>query len=198
MSSAPHTARISIHDYLAGEQSAKRKHEYVDGIVYAMVGAANSHNRIATNATISLGEQLRGQPCQVFNSDTKIRVRQSRGTCFYYPGMSVSCRPNPPNDTFQDAPIVIVEVLSDSTRRVDEREKMEAYLAIDSLCVYILIEQSTAAAQLYRRLDSGFAREAYTGLESVIPLPEIACRLSLVEVYDQVDFPPPEIDDWQE
>ena len=198
MSSAPHTEPISIPDYLADEQSAKRKHEYVDGVVYAMVGATNSHNRIATNATISLGEQLRGRPCQVFNSDTKIRVRQSRGTRFYYPDLSVSCRPNPSNDTFQDAPIVIVEVLSGSTRRVDEREKMEAYLSIHSLCVYILVEQSTAAVQLYRRLDSGFAREAYAGFDAIIPLPEINCQLPLVDVYDQVEFPPPEIDDWQE
>ena len=76
MSSAPQSELISIDNYLAGEQIAKRKHEFVDGVVYAMVGATNAHNRIATNATVSLGGQLRGRPCQVFNSDTKVRIRQ--------------------------------------------------------------------------------------------------------------------------
>ncbi len=195
MSSLPYPQPISIRDYLTGEQSAKRKHEFVDGVVYAMVGATNAHNRIATNATGILHSQLRGRPCQVFNSDTKIRVRQSRGTRFYYPDLSVSCRPNPSTDTFQDAPIMIVEVLSESTRRVDEREKMEAYLSIDSLCIYILVEQSTAAAQLYRRVEDGFARESYVGLDTIIPIPEIDCQMSLAEVYDQVEFQPPETDE---
>ena len=189
MSTASHHQPISVSDYLHGEQAATRKHEYVDGVVYAMVGATNAHNRIATNGTVTVGGQLRGKPCQVFNSDTKIRVRQARGTRFYYPDVSVVCRLNPASDTFQDAPAVIVEVISDSTRRTDEHEKREAYLSIHSLCVYILVEQSAAAAIVYRRVDSGFDREMYLGLEAVIPLPEIECALSLADLYENVEFP---------
>ena len=172
-------------------RGAKRKHEYVDGVVYAMVGATNAHNRIATNGTVALGTQLRGKSCQVFNSDTKVRIRLAHGTRFYYPDVSVVCRPNPLGDTFHDAPVAIIEVISESTRRTDEYEKREAYLSIDSLYVYILVEPSVAAALVYRRGDSGFQREAYVGLEAVIPLSEIQCELRLAELYENVEFPPP-------
>ena len=126
MSSVPRFQPISVRDYLDGESKAKRKHEYIEGFVYSMAGATNLHNRIATNATGSLYSLLRGNRCQVFNSDTKVRVRFSRGTRFYYPDASVVCQPNPAGDPFHDAPIVIVEIISESTRRTDEYEKREA------------------------------------------------------------------------
>jgi Uma2 family endonuclease len=195
MSTAPHCQPIAVSDYLRGEATARHKHEYVEGVVYAMVGATNAHNRIATNGTVVLGGQLRGKPCQVFNSDTKIRVRLARGTRFYYPDVSVVCQLNPPGDTFQDAPVVIIEVISESTRRTDEYEKREAYLSIGTLCVYILVEQSDAVAVVHRRADSGFARETYLGDHSVIPLPEVECELRLAELYENVVFPPPTSDD---
>ncbi|MDA1053500.1 MAG: Uma2 family endonuclease [Planctomycetota bacterium] len=195
MSTAPRYLPISVHDYLAGERDAKRRHEYVEGVVYAMVGATNAHNRIATNGTGVLHSQLHGKRCQVFNSDTKIRVHTATGTRFYYPDLSVVCEHNPQTDTFQDSPVVVVEVISKSTRRADEFEKREAYLSIDTLCVYILVEQAVAAAVVYRRLDSGFARETYVGSDAIIPLPEIECELTLADLYANVDFPPPTVDE---
>lgn len=188
MSSAPHYQPIQVHDYLLGELKAKRKHEFVDGLVYAMAGGTVTHNRIASHATGLLFSQLRGHRCEVFNSDMKIRIRRGRDTRFYYPDTSVVCTPNPPSDSFHDAPVVIVEVVSESTRRVDEYEKREAYLSIDSLCVYILIEQSSAAALVYRRADSGFECESYVGMDTIIPLPEIECQLALADLYQNVDF----------
>lgn len=195
MSTAPHYEPISIADYLRGEQNAKRRHEYVEGVVYAMVGATNAHNRIATNATGVLHSQLRGKPCQVFNSDTKVRVRLARGTRFYYPDASVVCRLNPPTDTFQDAPVVLVEVISESTRRTDENEKRDAYCSSASLCAYLVVEQSAAAVVVHRRADSGFARETYLGCDAIVPLPEIECELPLADLYENVEFPPPAADD---
>src|SRR6185503_10338370 len=102
----------SVADYLAAELISPIKHEYLGGVVYAMTGARNLHNQIATNTTVSLGARLRGRRCRPFNSDTKIRVRLPNQTRFYYPDASVVCRPNPPDDSFQDEPAVIVEVVS--------------------------------------------------------------------------------------
>jgi len=195
MSNALNFQPISVRDYLQGEAKAKRKHEFVDGVVYAMAGGTVTHSRVASNTTGLLFAQLRGHRCEVFNSDIKIRVRLSRGTRFYYPDVSVVCQPNPPEDSFHDKPIVIVEVVSESTRRVDEYEKREAYLTIDSLCVYLLIEQSSAAALVYRRGDSGFDRERYLGVDAIIPLPEIDCQLALTESYQNVEFTPVLTDD---
>jgi len=190
MSTAPQKRAVSVAEFLEGELVSQIKHEFVDGVVYAMAGATTTHNRIATNATGVLYGQLRGKRCQVFNSDMKLRIRQSRSTRFYYPDLSVACQLNAGNDSYQDNPVVIVEVLSESTRRVDEYEKREAYLSINSLCAYILLESNTHAAQVYRRTDEGFASESYVGVEATIPLPEIDCTLSLGEVYSQVEFVP--------
>ena len=194
MSTARQKQPISIADYLNGESTSPIKHEFVDGVVYAMAGATANHNRIATNATGALYSQLRGKRCQAFNSDMKIRVRLTRTTRFYYPDLSVVCQPNAGDDTFQDNPVVIVEVISESTRRVDEYEKREAYLSINSLCVYVMLEPNTTAALVYRRADEGFTCETYEGPDAIISLPEIECDLSLAEAYAQVEFLPTDPD----
>ena len=85
---------VSVADYLKGEQTAKRKHEYIGGNVYAMAGASNVHNRIATNVTVAFGSQFRDSPCEIFNSDTKVRVRAQNGMRFFYPDAMVVCKPN--------------------------------------------------------------------------------------------------------
>jgi Uma2 family endonuclease len=190
MSPAKKLNLVSVEDYLAGELISPIKHEYLAGVVYAMAGARNLHNLIATNTTGSLHNRLRGRPCRTFNSDTKIRVRLPTHFRFYYPDASVICRPNPPNDSFQDEPAVIIEVLSRSTRRIDEGEKKEAYLTIPSLGVYVLVEQDTAAVVAFRRTESGFVREVYQGINAVLPLAEIGIDLPLTEIYESVEFAP--------
>lgn len=179
---------ISVENYLASELDSPVKHEYLGGYVYAMAGARNVHNRIAGNVFGSLYTRLRGRPCQPYNSDTKIRIRSARQTRFYYPDASVICRPNPPDDSFQDEPAVIVEVLSQRSRRIDEGEKQEAYLTIPSLSVYLLVEQESARVTAYRRTDQGFVPEIYEGLAAVIPLAEIDAELPLAAIFEGVEF----------
>lgn len=190
MSSALKLQHISVEDYLAGELVSPVKHEYLGGVVYAMAGARNLHNLIASNVLGSLHARLRGGGCRPYNSDTKIRVRLASHVRFYYPDVSVICRPNPANDSFQDEPAVIVEVLSRKTRRIDEGEKKDAYLTIPSLSVYLLVEQDSPAAVAYRRTEHGFMREIYAEPDTVIPLAEIETELPLSEIYEGVEFAP--------
>lgn len=191
MSAVKKLTRISVDEYLAGELVAPVKHEYVGGVVYAMAETRNRHNLIATNTLCSLHAGVRRKNYRAFNSDTKIRIRLSSAVRFYYPDASVICRPNPLDDSFQDEPAVIVEVLSRNTRRLDEGEKKDAYLAIPSLCVYLLVEQETAAAIAYRRTEQGFVREVHEGVDAIVPLGEIETELPLAEVYEGVE-PSPE------
>jgi Uma2 family endonuclease len=174
--------------YLADEVRSPERREYVGGFPYGMSGASNTHNRIASNILIAIGSRLRGRPCQAFNSDTKVRIRLPFQLRFYYPDVTVTCRPNPPDDSFQDAPAVVIEVLSPSTRRIDEGEKMLAYTAIASLGVYLLVEPDRAEIVLLRRTADGFVREVHDGLDATIPLPEIGCELPLAEAYDGVSL----------
>lgn len=188
MSAAQKLNLVSVEEYLARELVSPIKHEYLGGVVYAMAGARNAHNLIATNTIGALHGRLRGRRCRVFNSDTKIRVRLPTHDRFYYPDVPVIYRPNPQNDSFQDEPAVLFEVLSPRTRRIDEGEKKDAYLTISSLGVYVLVEQETPAVVVFRRTEHGFVREVYQGLDAVVPLPEIEIDLPLAEIYDGVEF----------
>src|SRR5438067_9166106 len=98
MSAVKQIHLIAADDYLQGELVSTVKHEYLGGVVYAMAGARNIHNIIAGAVYGSFYSQLRGRRCQVFNSDTKVRVRLSTHIRFYYPDGMVVCQPNPQSD----------------------------------------------------------------------------------------------------
>jgi Uma2 family endonuclease len=195
MTAAPKWELISVEDYLDRELRSPVKHEYLAGVVYSMAGARNAHNVIAGNIFAATHVRLRGRPCRPFNSDTKIRLRLPTHVRFYYPDVSIVCRPNPQDDSFQDEPAVLFEVMSRATRRIDEGEKKDAYLTIPSLNVYVLVEQESPALVVFRRTETGFVREVYTGTDAVLPLAEIGIELPLAEVYETVEFSPEADDD---
>ena len=188
MASAERLSPITVDDYLAGELHARSKHEYVAGMVYGMAGGTYAHNLVASNVLGELHAKLKGKPYRALNSDSKVRVQSGTYTRFYYPDASIVCGENVLDDVFQDKPTVIVEVLSESTRRTDEGEKLEAYQKIPTLNVYILFEQDLAAAVVYRRVSREFIREVYFDLKTTINLPEIDAVLQLASVYEEVDF----------
>lgn len=179
---------LSEAEYLAREADATIKHEYVDGMTYAMSGARNVHNIVASNVLIALGVRLRGQPCRAFNSDTKIRIRPRHGLRFYYPDAQVVCRQNSQEDVFQDRPVAIFEVISSSTRRIDEGEKKDAYMGIPSLDLYGIVESRSPVVAAFRRTRKGFVRELHEGLDAVLPMPELELELPFAEIYDGVTF----------
>ncbi len=195
MGAAKKLKLISVEDYLAGELRSSVKHEYQGGVIHAMAGATNNHNTIAGNVFASLHARLRGQRCRPFNFDTKVRVRLPSQTRFYYPDVTVVCHPNPPTDSFQDAPVVVVEVLSRATRRTDMGEKKDAYLTIPTLSVYLLVEQDEPAVIAFRRTLDGFVREVYEALDAIIPLPEIETELALSDIYEDVTFVPEAVEE---
>jgi Uma2 family endonuclease len=156
-----------------------------------MAGTRNEHNDIATSLLVALGSRLRGKPCRPFNSDTKVRLQFRDETRFYYPDAIVVCDRNPPEDVYQDRPIFVAEVISPSTRRVDEFEKREAYLSIPTLVTYLMIETFAPRVVAYeRQADGSFAQRLYEGTRAAIPLDAIGVSLPLAEVYDRVEFAP--------
>lgn len=190
MSIAPRLETISVADYLAGEETSKSKYEYVAGRVYAMAGARNVHNRIASRALVSFGRQLSSSDCEAYNSDTKVRIRRNEHSYFYYPDTMVVCESNPDEDTFQDKPVLIVEVVSESTRRIDEGEKREHYLSIETLHAYVLLEQDQVAARVFARDENNrFVETIYHGHQAVIELAPLNLSLELSELYAGMELP---------
>lgn len=189
MTALTHPPLVSVEDYLSNEENSPVKSEYLGGVVHAMAGASNDHNQISSNLTITLGSQLRGTTCRALNSDTKVRIHLADHVRFYYPDGMVVCEPNAGSDHFHDRPIVLAEVLSDSTRRVYLSEKKDAYLAIPSLRVLLLIESQSPCVTVHRRRETGgFESEYYNGLDAVIRLPEIDSEIQLSELYERIEF----------
>lgn len=113
------TEWISPAEYLAHELRAEVKHEYIGGTIHAVSGARIRHNRIGVSLLRSLANQLAGHPCETFNSDMKVRIQLPTQVRFYYHDAMLVCQSNPESDSFQDQPRVVIEVLSDTTRRLD-------------------------------------------------------------------------------
>ena len=181
---------LSVEEYLEGETTSQIRHEYLGGAVHAMAGGTNDHGAISANVIGSLFSQLRGRPCRTFTSDTKIKLELADHTRFYYPDAQVVCDSKPGDSLFQERPVVIVEVLSESTRRTDLGEKRDAYLMIPTLKVLLFIESEAATALVLRRKpQGGFAEEFYSGTDAIIDLPEVEASLPLADAYDGIVFP---------
>lgn len=144
-------APLTVEEYLAFELSSEMRHEYVAGQLYAMTGASRSHNRIAGNLFNAFSNHLRGRPCEAFMTDFKVRLRAQRNEFLYYPDVMVVCERGTPKDLWTNAPKLIVEVLSPSTRSIDEREKRLNYQQIPTLEEYAIVPQTRAEITLYRR-----------------------------------------------
>lgn len=190
MSSAELPQFVSVDDYLASEELAQTKHEYIDGWVRAMTGATVRHNLVKGNCYFHLKGLLRGHRCRPFDSDMKLRIRQDVGMRYYYPDVQVVCESNPQTAVYQDSPVMIVEVLSPSTRQYDLDEKMQSYLQIPSLECYLVLEQHQPQAIVMRRIKGGFLRECVEGMQANIELPFIQCSLNLSDIYEGVEFTP--------
>jgi Uma2 family endonuclease len=179
---------LTPEQYLEGEAQARHKHEYVAGQAYMMAGASSTHSRMSTAFAGAMVRRLRGKPCEPFDSDMKLRIERPFDTRFYYPDGMVVCDPRP-TGVWQDKPVVLLEVISPSSRRIDCGEKLQAYLTIPTLDAYLLAEMSEPKVTVYQRNASGvFVAGVYEGLDATIPLPAIACELPLAELYERVDF----------
>lgn len=172
---------ISVEVYLEGEKHSDIRHEYLAGQVYAMVGASIRHNLLAGNLFTALRQATHGSPCQVFMSDVKLRIDSAGETYFYYPDIMVCCDPNDRERYWRTRPKLIVEVLSESTERIDRREKRLAHIQLEGLDDYLLVEQESPALTLYSRA-SGWKPQRLEAGDS-LSLPDIGLKLPVAEIY---------------
>jgi Uma2 family endonuclease len=144
--------KISVEDYLAGEEISPVKYEYVYGEVYAMAGTSDNHNRILNEIIARLVFHLRDSPCEPFSGGIKVRVNPQ---VYYYPDILVSCEQNPENPYFRNQPVLIVEVLSLPTQEIDRREKLLFYQQMPSVQEYVVVEQKKMLVEIHRRQPDG-------------------------------------------
>lgn len=152
---------ISAGEYLAREQASETRHEFVNGVLYAMVGASERHNLIAFNLASALSNHLAlPASCSVFHADLKLRITIDRAEYFYYPDIMVCCGSSDQSLHYRDDPILLGEVLSPTTERTDRAEKFDAYRRIPALEEYVLIAQDMPRVEIFRR-QTDWSRETF-------------------------------------
>lgn len=173
-------------DYLEWEAHETQRYEYMDGEVFAMAGADDRHVTVVGNAYMALRQHLRGSPCRTYMVDMKVHVEAAN--CYFYPDVLVSCSPVDAQDRLiKREPLLLVEVLSESTAGFDRGEKFAAYRLLPSLQEYALIDPHTRATDVYRKGADGLWVLHPFGRDQAVELTSIALNLTADVLFAEVD-----------
>jgi Uma2 family endonuclease len=180
----------SIEEYLQLENAGIEKHEYYKGEIFAMSGARLDHIIVTGNLFAGLWNRLKGKPCRPFNSD--IRIHIEKNTLFTYPDVSLICgEPKSLNDdgiNFLN-PVVLIEVLSPSTRSYDREGKFKLYRDIPSLKQYIIVDPGIVNVESYFvNSQDNWELIEYKEAAAVLQLPEIGVEIPLNEIYEGIEI----------
>jgi Uma2 family endonuclease len=180
----------STEEYLALEELADCKSEYIDGEIVPMAGGSTNHNRIAGNFYAALNFAFKTEDYEVFMSDVRLWIPQRR--IYTYPDvMVVAGEPeyyNNRTDTITN-PRVIIEVLSLSTQGYDRSNKFEAYRTIPTFEEYLLIDQTRIYIEHFSKTDNKrWSFCEYDESNDAIALASVSFEISLVDIYNKVDF----------
>jgi Uma2 family endonuclease len=186
--SLPQRKTYTPEEYLDLERNTDTRNEYLNGEIFAMTGASRKHNLITVNVGSSLHSQLKGQQCEAYTTDMRIKITASG--LYTYPDVVVACT----SPVFEDEridtllnPTVIIEVLPKSTTGYDRGDKSEYYRTLDSLSEYLLVAQDKPHVEHYvRQPGNQWLLSEADGLSGAIDLRSINCRLVMSDIYDKV------------
>lgn len=188
MQAAAKLKYLTPEEYLTIERQAEFKSEYVDGAMYSMAGGSPEHSLVGMNVSGELYVQLKKSSCRVFNSDQRVRVPSKRK--YLYPDVTVVCDQPRFADDEKDVllnPLLIVEVLSDSTEKYDRRKKFLYYQEIESFREYLLVDQNSPLIQHFvKQPDGGWLCTRIEGLDKTITFSTVNCTIALSDIYAKV------------
>ena len=170
------------------ERKSFERWEYVGGQIRMMSGGKDDHNAISANVTRSLGNALVPKGCRVYGSDMKVHTGYGTNT---FTDVSVVCGPRHYHRGRADVitnPILVVEVLSESTEGYDRGEKFDHYQTIPSLTDYLLVAQDEARVMRYTRHDDYWQYQTVMGMNNRIHLPSVDVALALSDIYALIEF----------
>jgi len=172
-------------DWQAGQDAL---YELIDGAPVGTVGARIGHDMMVVNAVRDIASQLRQTSCRAFTEAVAIRIPAGN---VRRPDVSVACGPFDPAATAAHEPRLIIEVLSPSTRILDQFRKLDEYKTIDSLHYILLADPEIYEVILWHR---NAARDwqpvTLAGLEAAIDLPLLGLTLRLADLYEGLTVRP--------
>lgn len=196
-SNLAHTPIISEADYLITEAQSADKHEYLNGWVYPlhwnpitnMAGASDAHVKVTGNVHYAFKTHLRGKGCGLYASDMRVKIN-AKDKAYFYPDVMVTCDPaDQIRDTMKESPLLIVEVLSPSTKDYDKGGKFAVYRSLASLREYALIDPTEYVVEIFR-LNAHQRWELFTfeGAESAVEFASIGLIVPMLALYEDVVF----------
>ena len=163
--------------------SREPRYELIDGEIFAMVAASGKHILIAGNLYATLHNHLKGKPCIAFMESLKVYVND---TNYYYPDVVVDCNYDESLPDYASQPVLVIEILSPSTRKFDLTTKFEQYKKIDSLQEYVIIEQSAMQVSVYRRQDNWAVSHYFA--EDAVTFDSVVLTLPIEDIYERIIF----------
>ncbi|HEY3741445.1 MAG TPA: Uma2 family endonuclease [Bryobacteraceae bacterium] len=187
MASLP-TPFLTPAQYVELDDRAECPLEYVDGGVFEIEAGTPNHGQIQANLTAAVGIRLRKSQCTALGQAVRVRVPSGR---YFHPDLSVVCGKLDllPDKTVLN-PIVVFEILSDSTADYDLGRKGILYRSIPSLKEYILVDQSRAWVQRWNRQPDSWHVDEFSGLEAALPIAALDVEIPVAEIYDRIEFDP--------
>jgi Uma2 family endonuclease len=179
----PQKKLFTKDEYLLLEERSDTKHELVSGEIYAMAGAKENHVKITGNIYRHRANHLLESSCDVYSSDMKL----SAGFDCYYPDVFVKCDPDDNDEVVKDKPVLIVEVLSETTKNFDRGNKLENYLKISTLKEYVLVSQKEIEVWIYRRTGPKWEMEILKDNDELHFI-SIDLKVPVKDLYAKVSF----------
>lgn len=182
--------RYTAEEYLALEVESEIRSEYRNGEIRPMTGATPEHNKISSALNALLWFGLRGKPYSLFITDQRLWI--SGADLYTYPDVMVIANPvelKPGRKDTVTNPILIAEVLSDSTKAYDRDEKFAAYRTISSFQEYLLIDQSQPHVEQYvKQAANQWLFTEYSGKEAKVTLSSVGVEIALADLYETIEF----------
>ena len=194
------TRLYSVAEYLEIDRASAERYAYFDGEISLMAGESIRHGDISVNLIREISFELKGTDCRVLAKDTKtksggfaVKFGQSRKGMFSYPDLVIICDDPQFQDEHRDIvlnPKVIIEVLSESTELFDRTDKFMRYRMFnETLTDYILVSQDKPLVEHFTRQDdNNWKMRAYIGLDDILAIESVECRIKISEIYDRIKF----------
>ncbi|MEE3717700.1 Uma2 family endonuclease [Tumidithrix elongata RA019] len=182
--------RYTVAEYLALEEQAEFKSEFLDGEILPMAGASANHNILTGKFHARILLALEDLDCSVFMSDMRLWMPDYNR--YTYPDVMVT----EGNPIFTDAkqtavtnPCLIVEILSDFTEERDRSSKFKYYRSIPTFREYILIEQNSYGVEQYtKQKDGKWLLTEYLETNAILKMESVNFEIGLQDLYKRVDF----------
>jgi Uma2 family endonuclease len=179
----------TAEEYPRGEKRENGTQDAANGKAASAAGSNRRHNLIGSNTTIAIGSRLRGHKCEVYVNDMRVKISTNN---YCYPDVVIVA--GEPQFEGKDLdillnPTVVVEIMSRNTLYNDKTEKLDRYLAMDSVKEIMLVKEEDARVEHYHKQTiNQWTYKIYGNRDDVISLESINCKISLGEIYAQIKF----------